>query len=67
MNEPDVVLTGLARLPLEAPSAALSRQIRAASLARLVPAKVHPAWRVAVAATVVAYLGWALIYTGLLG
>jgi hypothetical protein len=67
MNEPDDVLSGLARLPVEAPAPALSRKIRAAALARLVPPRLHPAWSLLVAASVVAYLGWALVYTGQIG
>jgi hypothetical protein len=63
MNELDPVRRGLAALPIEAPPAALSSKIRAAGHARLVPAKVHPLWSLAVAASVVAYLGWALVYT----
>jgi hypothetical protein len=63
MSNADVVLRGLAELPLEAPPPALSAKIRAAAQARLVPVKVHPAWSIAIAASVVAYLGWALLYT----
>jgi hypothetical protein len=63
VNEPDVVLRGLAELPLREPPEALSEKLRAAAHARLLPAKVHPAWSVAVAASVVVYLGWALAYT----
>ena len=63
MNEPDVVLLGLEELPLEAPSSELSGKIRAAAHARLVPARVHPAWGVAIAASVLVYLGWAFLYT----
>jgi hypothetical protein len=70
MNDPDLVrslraamLHRLAQLPLETPPAELSNKLRAAAHARLVPAKVHPAWSVAIAASVVAYLGWALVYT----
>jgi hypothetical protein len=65
MNEQpnDVVLRGLSELTAETPPAALSQKIRAAGHARLVPTKVHPAYSVAVAASVVLYLGWALHYT----
>jgi len=63
VTEVDRVLQGLARLPVAEPSAALSESLRAAAHARLVPAKVHPAWSVAIAASVVAYLGWAILYT----
>lgn len=66
MNPLDNVQSALASLPVEAPPAQLSERILAQGRARLVPAKVHPAWSIAIAASVVAYLGWALIYTGLL-
>jgi len=63
VTEHDSVLQGLARLPLAAPPAELSEKLRTAAHARLVPAKVHPAWSIAIAASVVTYLGWALLYT----
>jgi hypothetical protein len=63
MTEPDPMLRALAALRAAAPSAELSRRLRAAGHARLVPAKVHPAWSVAIAASVLAYLSWALIFT----
>jgi len=63
MNESDSVLRGLAELALEAPPAALSAKIRAAAHARLVPVRVHAAWSIAIAASVLVYLGWALVYT----
>ncbi|MDX2051635.1 MAG: hypothetical protein SFV15_04530 [Polyangiaceae bacterium] len=62
MSEPDLLLQRLRELPLEAPPGALSKQLTAAAHARLVPRKVHPAWSVAVAASVLVYLGWALAY-----
>lgn len=64
MKPQDAVLQALAELPLEAPPAALSQKLLASGRTRLVPAKVHPAWAIAIAASVVAYLGWALFYTG---
>jgi len=63
MTESDPMLRALAALRLATPSAELSQKLRAAAHARLVPVKVHPAWSVAIAASVVAYLGWALFYT----
>lgn len=63
MTESDPMLRALAALRSAAPSAQLSEKLRAAAHARLVPAKVHPGWSVAIAASVVAYLGWALLYT----
>lgn len=65
MNEQDGVLARLRALPQEPPPPELSRKIRAAGHARLVPAKVHPAVSLMVAASVVVYLGWALVYTRL--
>ena len=67
MNEPDAVLTRLAELPLEAPSRELSQRIRAAGHSRLVPTRVHPVVSLMVAASVLAYLSWALLFTGQLG
>ena len=66
MTEPDPMLRALTALRATAPSAELSRKLRAAAHARLVPAKVHPAWCVAIAASVLVYLGWALIFTSYL-
>jgi hypothetical protein len=66
VNPQDNVQSVLASLPLEAPPAQLSQRILAQGRARLVPAKVHPGWSIAIAASVVTYLGWALIYTGIL-
>jgi len=59
----DPVLTRLAELETEAPPAELSRRLHVLGHARLVPAKVHPLWSLAVAASVFAYLGWALHFT----
>ena len=63
MSELDPVLRGLAELPLWAPPAALSQRLLVAGRARLAPAKVHPAWSIAIACSVLAYLGLALLYT----
>lgn len=63
MKPEDAVLHAIASLPLEAPATQLSQKLLASGRARLIPAKVHPAWGVAVAASVVMYLGWALLYT----
>lgn len=59
----DAVLQAIAHLPLEEPPAAFSKKLLASGSARLVPAQVHPAWSIAIAASVVVYLGWALLYT----
>lgn len=64
MSEPDPVMKRLAELPVFEPSAALSGKVLAQGRRRLVPARLHPLWGVAVAASVVAYLGWALVFTG---
>ncbi len=63
MSERDPVLARLAELPRVTPPAALSRKIAAVGHARLVPAKVHPVWSLAAAASVLVYLGWALHFT----
>lgn len=59
----DPVLERLAELPPLRPPSDLSQALRRAGHARLLPAKIHPLWSVAVAASVVLYLGWALLYT----
>jgi hypothetical protein len=66
VNPQDNVRAALASLPVEAPPTQLSQRILAQGRARLVPAKVHPAWSIAIVASIVAYLGWALFYTGVL-
>lgn len=66
MKPQDAVLTALRSLPTHAPSDALSARIRAAGHARLRPLPLHPLWGLAVAASVLAYLGWALVFTGTL-
>ncbi len=63
MTEPDLLLNKLAELPLAAPSAEFSEKLTDAAHARLVPLKVHPAWGVAIAASVLVYLSWAAAYT----
>ena len=63
MIDTDPVLRAVAKLPLRVPSPVLSRSLQARAHARLLPAKVHPAFPIAVAASVVAYLGWAVFYT----
>jgi hypothetical protein len=63
MTERDPLLARLAALPSLSPPAELSQKLTRAGHARLVPAKVHPAFSVAVAACVLTYLGWALHFT----
>jgi type VI protein secretion system component VasF len=57
---PDPVLAQLARLPAPEPPPALSSRVRAAAHARLRPRRVHPAWTLAVAVSVISYLTWAV-------
>jgi hypothetical protein len=63
MTHEDRVLRRLAELPAQSPPEELSRKIKSAGRARLVPAPVHPLWSLAVAASVLLYLGWALRFT----
>jgi hypothetical protein len=63
VSERDPLLSRLAELPAVFPPAQLSRKLTAAGHARLVPAKVHPVFSIAVAASVLSYLGWALHFT----
>ena len=59
----DPVMTRLAELECQTPAPELARRLRTTGHARLVPAKVHPLWSLAVAASVLLYLGWALRFT----
>lgn len=63
MTHDDRVLERLAKLPATSPPEELSRKITIVARARLVPAPVHPLWSLAVAASVLVYLGWALSFT----
>lgn len=63
MNDQDVVLNQLAKLPPLAPPSGLHARIRAQSAPVLAPAPLHPVWSIAAAASVVVYLGWALLFT----
>ncbi len=61
MTRPDPVLVRLAALPaLEPPSQELSERLRAAAHARLRARRVHPAWALMIALSVVLYLTWAV-------
>jgi len=60
MTAPDPLFECLSELPVEELAPELSRTIRAAALQALRPRPVHPVWTLAVAASVVSYLGWAL-------
>jgi hypothetical protein len=63
MTESDPVLERLAALPCEEPEPALSAVLRARAQRALAPRRVHPVWTVAVAASLVTYLGWAVYFT----
>lgn len=62
MNTRDPVIERLAEFPPLEPSAELSTRIRAAAAARLCVRAVHPAWSLAIAASAMAYLGWAFSF-----
>jgi hypothetical protein len=63
MNESGALLTELAKLPRLTPPLRLSAQIRERAQKALAPVPLHPAWSIAAAASVVVYLGWALLLT----
>jgi hypothetical protein len=60
MNERDPVLQRLSQLDAPAPVPVLSTELRARAHAKLRPRPLHPGFALAVAASVVAYFGWAL-------
>lgn len=60
MTKTDPVFARLAELRSEEPAAELSASLRAAAHTRLRLRRVHPAWALAIAASVLIYLGWAL-------
>jgi hypothetical protein len=64
MTHPDPVLARLAALPGAEPSPELSERLRRAAHARLRPRRVHPAWTIAIALSVVSYLSWAVSFSG---
>ena len=63
MTHDDPVLARVAALPAPALDAALSRRIRTAAVASLVPRALHPAWALLVAGSTLGYLGSALYFT----
>ena len=63
MTERDPVLERLADLPPSEPEDAFSAKLRARAHSVLRPRPVHPIWTLAVAASVVTYLGWAVYFT----
>ena len=63
MTQSDPVLMRLSELEPSEPDPALSNALRARAHAVLVPRRVHPAWTLGIAASVVTYLGWAVHFT----
>ncbi|HWA75191.1 MAG TPA: hypothetical protein VG937_22795 [Polyangiaceae bacterium] len=66
MTERDPVLQRLAELDAPAPVPELSVELRARALEKLRPRPVHPGFALAVAASVMAYFGWALHFVATL-
>lgn len=67
MKSPDALFARLSALPVEMPSQQWAAQLGKRARERLLPRRVHPAVYIAVAASIVTYLAWALAYTGQLG
>lgn len=63
MSENDPVLARLSELSAPSLDPALSARITASARERLVPRHLGVLWRIAVPASVVSYLGWALAFT----
>lgn len=63
MTERDPILERLAELSPSEPDAEFSENLRARAHRVLRPRPVHPIWTIAVAASVVTYLGWAVYFT----
>lgn len=66
MTERDPVLQRLAQLDAPAPVPELSAALRTRAHAKLLPRPLHPGFAFAVAASVVAYFGWALHFVTML-
>ena len=66
MTDRDPLFERLSELPVQELDPELSRKIRVAALQALRPRPVHPVWTLAVAASVVSYLGWALHFASTL-
>jgi NO-binding membrane sensor protein with MHYT domain len=66
MNHTNPVLVRLSELPCVEPRAELTARIRAAALPKLELRKVHPLWSLAVAASVVGYLCWAVHFVAVI-
>jgi hypothetical protein len=63
VNERDPVFARLAELPVSTLPEELGVRIRRLARARLVPRRLSPWFVLVVAASVVGYLGWALVFT----
>jgi hypothetical protein len=63
MTPSDPVLVRLATLPVAELEPTLAATVRAAAVARLRPRPLHPAWTIAVVASGLAYLGWAVHFS----
>ena len=66
MHRSDPVLACLGALAAAELPPELSASLRAAAHARLRPRRLHPAWTIVVAVSVVTYMGWALQFAGAL-
>jgi hypothetical protein len=62
MNDRDPVLARLAALPVGSLDAELGARIRRLAQPKLLPRPVSVLWTLAVSASVVGYLGWALAF-----
>lgn len=63
MNLTDPVLARLAELAPSTPTPVLSPELQQRAHARLRARPVHPVWTLAVAASSVIYLGWAVYWS----
>jgi hypothetical protein len=63
VTEGDPVFARLAELPVPTLPEELGARIRRLARQRLVPRRVSPAFVLVVAASVLGYLGWALVFT----
>lgn len=67
MNDRDALFARLSGLPVEAPNQRWAAELAKRARERMLPRRVHPAVYVALAASIVTYLAWALAYTWQLG
>jgi NO-binding membrane sensor protein with MHYT domain len=66
MNHTDPVVARLSELSCIEPKASLTAKIRAAALSKLELRKIHPVWSLAVAASVLGYLCWAVHFVAVI-